>query len=158
MNDDSSSLVQFHKRHIFGTAPKIPVKDKVMLLSILTKSVTSTTIFPENLSKIYITTFTLKHMYDKRPAGEYDFIIRNLIYIAKYPSRIYKNHPGKRGHWLLTKNFGGTLYVCSIELINLDPNDGEGTRLCVVSSFKTDLNYLKKYELLWSWKGDNPSS
>ncbi|MBU2545173.1 hypothetical protein KKC65_01805 [Patescibacteria group bacterium] len=92
-----------------------------------------------------------KTCYDKKPAEQYDFIIRNLHTIVKYPDSIYKNKDGKRGDFCLVKELKNKKYLCSIE----DKGMGE---ISIATAFRTDDKYLGKYELLWSWKDGTPSS
>ena len=42
-------------------------------------------------NKVYLNTRVLKHLYDKRPAEEFDLMIETLIDVVKYPNKIYKN-------------------------------------------------------------------
>ena len=106
-------------------------------------------------SRVHINTKVLKHLYDRKPAEEFDFVINNLHTIIKYPDRLYKNKISKRGDFILVKRIKDFEYLCSIEL---SEEDGE-TKVCVVTSFRVrDEAYLKKYDLLWSWKGGVPSS
>ena len=49
-----------------------------------------------------------------------------------------------------TENVGKFTYFCPIE-VDKEIN-------YVVTIFRTDAEYLKKYELVWSWKGGIPSS
>ena len=106
-------------------------------------------------SKVHINTKVLKHLYDKKPAEEFDFIVRYLHKIIKYPDCVYKNKTSKRGDYCLVKKIEDFSYLCSVEFAE----DGEEMKIIVVTAFRVrDEAYLKKYELLWSWKGGNPSS
>ena len=107
------------------------------------------------LPKVYATSRFLKHLYDKKPAEEFDFLLDHLHQIMKYPTRIYRNKPGKRGDWCLAKSLGNEDYLCSLEL-NTDP---ERPEIYVATAFRVrDAKYLDGYELLWSWRSDRPSS
>lgn len=110
--------------------------------------------------KVYISTRVLKHVYDKRPASEFDFVLNNLSRIIKYPDYVYKNKSGKRGSFCFVKKINNRQYLCSMEIsitINEETKETD-EKLDVVTFFSTDENYLKNYELLWEWKGGNPSS
>jgi len=106
-----------------------------------------------NLSSnnVYINTKVLKHIYDQKPAEQYDFIIQNLHKIVRYPDNIYKNRNGKRGDFCLVKELKNKKYLCSIE----DKNTRE---INIATVFRTDNKYLKKYEPLWSWRNGGSSS
>ena len=97
----------------------------------------------------------MKHVYDKRPAQEYDLLIENLQSIVKFPDRIYKNKNGKRGGYVFVKNIKNVLCLCSIEIAQRENDD---SRCEVVTFFTVEEDYLAGYELLWEWKGDIPSS
>lgn len=131
---------------------------KTFLLAILTKTV-ARVISSQNL-KVYITTVTLKHLYDKRPAEEFDVIIRCLHQVVRYPKELYENKPGKRGQFCFIKKIRGEKYFCSIERSEeKDDPDGETEKFYAASAFRLrDENYLKGYKLVWSWKDDTPSS
>jgi hypothetical protein len=101
--------------------------------------------------KIYINSKVIKHLYDKRPAQEFDFIIRNIVSILKYPDRIYRNKRGKRGDYCFLKIIDGVCYLCCIEICMR--NDQEKIRFEVVTTFIVTEKYLSDYELLWEWKG-----
>ena len=88
-------LLELHKSYIEGTRSRDIVIVKRILLCHLTNIVKKNCNFLD--CSVYITTRALKHVYDKRPAEEYDYIIRNLHTITKYPDFIYKNKDGKKG-------------------------------------------------------------
>lgn len=93
----------------------------------------------------------MKHLYDKKPAEEYDFLVCNIYKIVKYPDRIYKNKDPKRGDLCFLKKLKGYNYLCSLEVAD--------DELTVITAFRVRKeSYLNNYELLWSWRGDIPSS
>lgn len=99
---------------------------------------------------VYVNTLVLKHLYDKKPAEEFDFLINNLHTIAKYPDYIYKNKDSKRGEVCFTKKLKGSDYICSIEI---------DEQTFIVTAFRIrDKKYMKNYESLWSWEDDNSPS
>lgn len=109
--------------------------------------------------RVYINTRVIKHLYDKKPAEEFEFIIQNIHQIVKYPDRIYRNKDAKRGEIGFVKQLKNELYFCSLEKI-ANSETGTATHCEVATCFrlrKPD-GYLKNYELLWEWKGGNPSS
>ena len=72
--------------------------------------------------------------------------------ILRYPDCIYKNRQEKRGEYCLVKDIKNKKYLCSIEV-------GELKEINTATAFRVaDNKYLEKYELLWSWKDDAPSS
>lgn len=151
---ENESLQSLHKKYIRGTSPKAIIMDKKILLCNLTKAVKRGCRFSS--SGVYVTTKVLKHIYDKKPAELYDFIVQNLPKIVKYPSHIYKNKSAKRGDFCFVKSLKNEKYLCSIEIcINPERKQEE---IYVATVFRTDDKYLEKYELLWSWKDDTPSS
>jgi hypothetical protein len=99
--------------------------------------------------KVYISTRVIKHVYDKRPAEEFDFLLLNVHSVVKFPDRIYKNKSGKRGAYCFVKEIKNKKYLCSIEIITK-----ESTSQCeIVTFFRVRDDYLDSYELLWEWKG-----
>lgn len=143
-------LLNLHKKYIKGTGSKIAVENKTILLCHLTKAVING--ISLNSGEVYITTRALKHLYDKKPAEEYDFIIRHLHAITKYPTLIYENKDSKRGGFcLVEKNLKNEDYLCSIEVVD--------SKIYVATAFRIrDKKYIESYKLLWSWEDDVPPS
>jgi hypothetical protein len=106
-------------------------------------------------NKVYLNTRVLKHLYDKRPAEEFDLMTENIFDIVKYPSKIYKNKDGKRGSFCFVKEIKNSKCMVSLETMH---NNGQVTHCEVVTFFRADEEYLANYELLWEWKGGIPSS
>lgn len=152
------SFVKLFKLHVEGTEAKGLVVDKTILLCNVTKAVAKACKLKSE--KIYINTKVLKHLYDKKPAEEFDFIIHNLQTIAKYPDTIYKNIESKRGSFIFVKELKNDKYLCSIEIVdNFKINEVIEDANFIATSFRVrNENYLKKYELMWSWKDGRPSS
>lgn len=152
------SLVKLFRTYIKGSAEKSVVVELTIHLCNLTNIVKRAGTFKAHT--IYINTKIIKHLYDSKPAKEFDFIIRNLPAIVKYPEYIYENKEGKRGTLCFVKKVDKDLYFCSIEKTDeVDPNDGNTGMNYVVTAYRLrKANYLKDYKLLWSWKGDIPSS
>ena len=110
---DNISIIQLHKKHIRNTKEKSIVAEITIMLCNLTFAVAEGCSF--KASKVYITSKCLKHLYDKKPAEEYDFILKNLIKIIKYPDRVYQNPSTKRGDISLLKTIHGETYFCTLE-------------------------------------------
>lgn len=154
---ENESLPSLHKKYIKGTSPKAIVMDKKILLCNLTNAVKRGGNFSSG--SVYITTKVLKHIYDKKPAELYDFIIKNLPQIVKYPNHIYRNKNGKRGDFCLVKSLKNEKYLCSIEICEVCiDTEKKQEEIYIATVFRTDDKYLEKYELLWSWRDDIPSS
>ena len=137
------------RQHVRGTSKGTIVINDVALLCHLTKAVTKA--INLNSEKVYITTRTMKHMYDKRPAEEFDFVLKNLFQIVKYPNTVYQNKDGKRGNICLVKEIDGIKYLCCLEMID--------NALYIATAFRVgNERYLKSFTPLWSWRGGTPSS
>lgn len=105
----------------------------------------------ESKVKVFVTTKMLKHLYDKRPAEKYDSILNNIYTFVKYPDHIYINKDSKRGDKLFVMKIEDQNWIVSLESLE--------EKYYVVTCFKQrGENYLNNYTLIWSWKGDNPSS
>ena len=150
---------ELHLNYIKGTAKNAVVQNLRVFLCNLTLAVSKNGLdFKKDRKKlrVYISSRVLKHVYDKRPAEEYDFLIENLHLIVKYPDNVYKNKNGKRGNFCFTKIINVQKYFCSLELIETDATTKE---LEVVTFFRVPKEkYLDSYMLLWSWRDDAPSS
>lgn len=154
------SLVKLYKKFIKGTSEKSPVLEVCVHLCTLTNAVRNAIGF--KCQKVYITTKIVKHLYDAKPAEEFEFLLRHISTIAKYPDHIYENKKSKRGNYCFVKQINKDLYVCSIEESgDRDPDEGSDGMIYVVTGFrlrKGKESYLNNLKLIWSWKGDKPSS
>ena len=149
-----SSISHLYKQYIHGTLKKAMVQLVTVLLCHLTHTVAKG--INAKCKKVYINTRAIKHLYDKRPAQEFHFLVENADQITKYPDRVYQNKIGKRGCYCFVKNIGDDLWLVSLEVIQ-DGNQ-DSTHYEVVTFFRTDENYLADFELLWKWEVGNPPS
>lgn len=148
-------LKKLYEHYIKGTPEKSLIVEKTVSLCSLAKSasVGLRKFECKMYVKAYINTKSLKHIYDKKTAEEFDFIIANLHTMIKYPDYIYRNKNPKRGDFCFVKTIKKEQYLCSLELDKLK------NKLFVVTAFKLRKeNYIKNYELLWNWRDGNPSS
>ena len=137
------------KKHIEGTEEKAVVAEIILHLTNLTLIVAKVAGLSD--IKVYITSRVLKHLYDKKPAEEFQFILNHLIEIVKYPKYIYRNKGSKRGSICVVTEIKNKSYLCSIEVV-INKN-------YIVTVFRIrDSSYLKNYEILWSRKDGSPSS
>jgi hypothetical protein len=148
---ENKILFKLCQQYIRGTAKDAIVLSKRAFLCHLTHSVIRGCSFVDG--SVYINTRMLKHMYDKKPAEEFDFMINNMHKVIKYPNDVYKNKDGKRGNFCFAKELDGIKYLCAIEI------QKNGRELEVATAFRIRKeNYLNDYKLLWSWRDDAPSS
>jgi hypothetical protein len=87
---------------------------------------------------------------------DFDFIILNIESFILNPTRIYKDKEGKTGSICLYKETKKGAYFSILETTNNSVYVVSSYRLSVVE--KKRKNYLGGYKLIWSWKGDLPSS
>ncbi|MDA1169406.1 MAG: PBECR2 nuclease fold domain-containing protein [bacterium] len=164
---EQNKLLDLHAMYIHGTPERGPVKYERVLVAHLAKaSVTSIQKYWTDFDakRVYVSTYTLKHIFDKRQAQEYDAILLNIIEIINQPDTIFENLDGRRGELafiktFLTKDFEGksisSTYFCSLEIAKEEMN--------IVTAFRfRDVrrkgNYLKKYKPLWNWEDGRPPS
>lgn len=144
------SVVKFFKKYIRGTIQKQTVLEETILVTELTRTVMRACGL--NTTHVYINTRIIKHLYDRKPAEEFDFIIRNIGIIVKFPDLIYKNKSGKRGEFCFVKDINDLRYLCVIGNVASANNGGED--VFIVTCFRVrDSKYLKDYKVFWSWKG-----
>lgn len=138
------------RTHIKGTAEKDVVENVRLLLCTLPMAVAKG--LSMNQYKVYLTSRALKHLYDAKPAEEFDFVCTNMFSLIRFPDAVYKNKQSKRGEYVFIKKIQENTYFSSLEVVN----DRE---LDVVTSFQVRKErYLNGYELLWSWEADTPPS
>lgn len=109
--------------------------------------------------RVYISTKALKHIYDrhifdKQTPKDFSVILEHVVEIIKYPDGIYRNVKEKRGDFLFAKEIAGKKRVIVIEIVSYE-ND---TAMEIVSAYRTDEKYLKKFDLLWSGRTATPPS
>lgn len=164
-------LKDFFEKHIKGTAEKALVADQKMLLCKITLAVSEGIEIHNKMRNVHITTRCLKHLYDRKPAEEFQFLIEYLYQITRYPDKIYKNKNSKRGKFCFVKKIKDFEYLCSIETITIPPailgvaqlgvcqlgSKEEITEIQIATVFRNrDNKYLKNYTLLWDWGNGNP--
>ena len=148
---------ELHEKHIQGTKAKAIVVNKKVFLCHLTNAVTKGLALPTG--KVYINTRVIKHLFDKKPAEEFDFLVENIHKIVKYPDLIYDNKQGKRGEYCFVKSIKSEKYFCCLELLEVLTEDEVQKEIAVATAFRIRKeSYLNGYELLWSWKDGEPSS
>jgi len=160
-------LQEFFEKYIKGSPEKAVVADCKIFLCRLTNAVCLGIGVDKIVGRVYVTSRALKHLFDKKPAEEFFFLIDNLRKIVKYPDQIYKNKTSKRGEYCLVKMIGGSDYFCSIEIVKFPPavfglselgtskydENGETEEIQIATAFRLrDNNYIKTYTLLWSWE------
>lgn len=164
-------LKEFFEKYIQGTPYKGAVEDRKIFLCHLTNAVCFGVEIDKKAGRVYITSRALKHLFDKKPAEEFFFIIDNLHKVVKYPDKIYKNKTGKRGEYCLIKRIGDSEYLYSIEIYKIPPailgvcvlglsSLGQNSTIeevQIATAFRLrDNDYIKKYTLLWSWGNGAP--
>lgn len=152
-------LVKLFYQYVRNTPSKNIIVNKAILFCYLTYAVLEAGKFSS--IKVYATSRMLKHLYDKKPAEEFDSILKHLHLIVRYPDHIYLNLDSKRGSICLLKQLKGEFYFCALESTNGDIDDNPpGNYVATCFRLRADKkeNYLKKYRLVWSWKDGNSSS
>lgn len=153
-------LVSFklHKDYVRNTSKKAIVQMVNVLLCHLTAAVVKGV--PLSCNRVYLNTRVLKHVYDKRPAEEYDFLIRNIKNIIRYPDKVYRNKTGKRGDFCFVKDLKNSKVFVSLEPIIANISNEKIVTHCEIVTFfrVTNDSYLANYELLWEWRSGVSSS
>ena len=146
-------LNEFFRKYIEGTPYKAIVAERKMFLCHLTKAVRNGLAVHDTINGAYITSRSLKHLFDKKPAEEFMFLLNNLHRIVKYPDKIYQNKSGKRGEFCLTKRIDDSEYLCSIEIVEV--SSFKEIQLATAFRLRDD-KYIKNYALLWDWGNGSP--
>lgn len=98
----------------------------------------------------------LKHLYDKKPAEEFDFMMDHMEMIVQDPDELYRNKDNKTGNFCLVKNIQERRYIVVIETIAQQTDD---EAIWIVTAFRIrDEKYLRNYDLLRSWRDGARSS
>lgn len=135
-----------HQKYVANTIRKALVRNMSVFLCNLTHAVTKG-VELHGYHKVYISTRTLKHSYDKRPACEYDLIISEIHKIIKYPDKVYKNKERKRGDYCFVKTVKNEECLCVVEKMS--------QHMEIVTFYRVPKRkYLDSFSLVWSWRDD----
>lgn len=168
---EKKPLREFFEQYIEGTAEKALVPDAVLSLAHLTNAIANAIGLREKNFAVYVSTRTLKHLYDKKPAEEFGAILDGLDEVVRFPTHIYCNKTSKRGNYCLVGSFNGSMYICPIEIFEFTPalfgiaqfgatrlgDAVGGTEIYITTAFRLrNEKYLAKYALLWSREDGDP--
>ena len=148
------TLADFFAEYIKDTQEKANVPDRKLFLCRLTMAVAKGINIEESARGVYITSRCLKHLFDKKPAEEFLFILKHLYEIVRYPDKIYLDSREKRGEFCFIKTIGNSEYFCSIEKVRTPVVVSE-IQIATVFRLRDD-KYIKKYTLLWDWGNGAP--
>ncbi len=144
-----------HENFIAGTKPKQYVKVSTLLLCQLSSEVRKA--IGAKSSKVYISSKSIKHIYDrhcheKKQNNIYTIIIDNLDNIVKYPDMIKQNKESKKkkGAVVFIKEINGITFACPIEISMLRKVKKMKEIISVVSVFKKNEGYLKDTKILYT--------
>jgi hypothetical protein len=147
-------LWKIHELKIRRTESESPIPAMKIRLTKITRRTRQATGCAQR--KIYIHTRALKHLYDKKPAEEFDFLIDHLITIIRSPDLLYRNKYDKTGNFCIVKEIAGHRYIAIIEVKAKQTIDEE---IWIVTAFRVrDNKYLRTYDLLRSWRDGAHSS
>lgn len=134
------SLWKLHRKYIWKSPVDASVKFKNISLGVYDG------IYGRKVG-FQISTYTLKHIYDKRTAEEYDSCLIVLKSILTKPDTIYKNKGGKTGDFCLVKSSQRGKYFIPIQV--------NGLSCTVITIFRIRKeSYLNGYEVVYSREGD----
>lgn len=146
-----------YNKHIKGSKKEAIVTNEIILLCNLTK--TTQKALGVKAYRVYLSTKVLKHLYDEKPAEEFDKILKNLVPTVKHPDQIYENKGGKTAQICFLKDMDGEKYFCPVEILSRIEKNTKEEIFEVVTAFRIRKpNYLNNYKLIWSWRVDTPSS
>ena len=133
-----NNLIRFFNKHIKRTAYKAAVLESKCLIGSF------------DIFSVFISTKSLKHLFDKKPAEEFHFIMDYLHLLIENPDKIYRNKLEKHGDICLITHIRNSNYLCSLQKVS-------NKELQVVTAFRLrDENYIKKYTLLWNRGSGKP--
>ena len=141
-----------HSKHILGSYKGDPVgldRQKICMLTVAVSQVLGLT----GPGGAYMTTRSLKHIYEQRTAAEYQLILDKLHSLLRRPQEVYLNKPEKRGTHCLVGALRGQEYICVIEIVS----EREIEIATVFERRERYLDHGRGCVLLWSW-GDGTNS
>jgi hypothetical protein len=134
---------RLYKKHVRGTAKDQSIPYERSYLCNLKNGPLKASGLPSK--KIYISSFAVKHMYDKRITFEFETVLDNIHALLKYPDRVCENKPGskKRGDVALIKKIHDHHFVCLLE------NDEKMGDISVVTVHIIKPDDVPKFKTLW---------
>lgn len=134
----ANNLINFFNKYIRGTAYKAYVFESKHFICEI------------DIFSVYISTRALKHLFDKKPAEEFSFILEHFTQLVIDPDKIYRNKLEKHGDMCFVTKIDNYEYICSLQKISED-------ELQIVTAFRLrDEDYIKKYTLLWNRGSGKP--
>jgi len=140
-------LIKLFDKHIKNTKPKQEIKSTEIGLGKISTSVKmSLGIFA---SKVHITSFSLKHIYDKHKykhhlIEEFNFVFKNVRSVIQNPDLVTKNKPSRKGDYCFLKTVNQKTILCSVQILN--------KKLYVVTAFiLKDQGYMKGSSIIWKF-------
>ena len=124
-------LKAFYIHNIVNTLPNQKVKRKEFLIGRTKRNITGFVL------DIHISSWSLKHIYDKRELF-CNMFVNHSYSIINYPDYIYKNRPEKDGDYLFIKKIGNYLLCSVLEFVN--------NKLFVITVFPIRKGYLDLLE------------
>jgi len=143
-------LFNIHKQHIFLTPKESSCVRKRIFLTTFKLPLDFLKI---KTKRVYISTFGLKHLYDKRTAREYEYLLQYLSQIIISPDAIYKNSSNRHGNIVLHKLLPEGDYIIVLQL-SQKKNRGN----YVLTGFRVKQKELNKFKLLWKREAGTPPS
>lgn len=142
------TLEYIHRKYIRYTGEKALIQKKVFFLCSLYSSVKNECLISNK--SVSLSTVMLKHLYDKKPAEEYDKILLCIKDSVRHPEEIYKNKENKTGGFCFVKSFLNQKYFTVLQ-----ESHAEQTNYIVTSFRIRKEQYLKGYEKIWERESDN---
>ena len=142
----------FFAKYIEKTRYKAIVQDRRLFLAQLDKTITDLFGIDYGNGGVCLTSRSLKHLFDKKPAEEFLFVMGNLYSILKYPTKVYKNKDNRRGQYCVVAKIDGDEYFCALEV-----DEKSDKEVYIPTTFRLrDDKYLNNYTLLWDWGNGGP--
>ena len=130
-------LFDISKEYIINTTPKAGIRKIDIPVGILSEK--SAKLCGIENRTVYVTTWVLKHIYDKH-FKIYDLVIKKLYVIISSPDTIYLNKRMRRGEYLFYKFINETNILLVLQELN--------KKWFVVTVFNTNERYLTKLEIV----------
>lgn len=147
-------LWKVHERHIRRTQSDSSVASIIIYIAQIPEEVGR--VIGCSQRQVRLHTRMLKHLYDKKPAEEFDFMMDHMEMIVQDPDELYRNKDNKTGNFCLVKNIQERRYIVVIETIAQQTDD---EAIWIVTAFRIrDEKYLRNYDLLRSWRDGARSS
>lgn len=142
-------LLSFHNQYIKLTPKELPLERKSLFIGIVNEFKGLILLS----KRVYISTFCLKHLYDKRTACEYDHLLHYFTELVQSLDSVHHNSQNRMNTFVFHKSIADGNYI-----VVLEKSKSSGKGNYVLTGYRIRGKELKKFEIIWKREAGTPPS